>query len=217
MVEAFDPAMGRGYRIGDLVDVPGASVTQCLSNYGHINRILRWKATLMVQDPEGNDSLRNGAGLRFTVLAKMENELIPRTCFVTVGDAQVIYAPGRSISIQAANPQAFELQAHYQLDEYAGGLSEWEDNQVFPALAAEADMALPNFCDSFEVFSPGATAPAPRLRGYGPGGTLVYDEVLAVPRSGEIPRIPGVDYTLSPSGGGGGGPQSHIILYNCVG
>ena len=214
LMTAFDPAMGRGYRIGNAVAVPGASVTACLSNYGHPDRIMRWKVTLMVQDPDGNDVLRNGAGLRFTFLAKMENELIPRTAFVSVGNSVVLYAPGRSISMQVAHPQSFALEAHYQLDEYAGGLAEWEDNQFFDKLIVESDMGLPNFCDTFQVFSPGTGAPAPRLRGYGPGGTLVYEEVLAVPRSGIIPRIPQVDYTLGPTGAVA---QDHMILYNCVG
>ena len=152
--------------------------------------------------------------MRFRVFAKMENELIPRTCFVTTGNAQVIYAPGRSLEITADNPQAFDLQAHYSLDEYAGGLSEWEDRQLITGMVAETDLELPNFCARFEVFSPGAAAAPPSVKGYGPGGVLVYEEVLAVPRSGEIPIIPQLDYTISPTGVPA---QSHVVLYECVG
>jgi len=228
----FDPALGRGYRIGDHKPVPAYSGFQVgvgtqlvppvvLADYGSPNRVHRWKVTVHVADPDGNDAPRSGAGLRFTILAKMENELIPRRCFVTVGSSQVLYAPGRSIRILALNPMDFQLEAHYNLDEFAGGLSTWEDMQYFGgsnpfsgALAAEADLNLPPFCSSFEVFSPGAGAPAPRLRAYGPGGVVVYDEVLTVPASGEIERIPNVDYTLDITGAA---PQTHMVLYQCTG
>jgi len=221
--------MGRGYRIGDFKAVParagfaasppGSGLVDpvVLVDNGEINIIRRWKVTLSCQDPEGNDPTRSGAGLRFTVLAKMENERIVRRCFTTTNQSAVIYAPGRSIRVLALNPNNFELEAHYQIDEFTAGLSDWKDQQFFggvDALTGETDLSVPPFCDTFEVFSPGAGSPPPRIRGYGPGGVVAYDEVLTVPRSGEIKRIPNLDYTLSPTGAA---PQTHIVLYECTG
>jgi len=213
--------MGRGYRIGNFTPVPagagmpGSGVEAVtIVNHGEVNRIGRWKITMMVKDPEGNDVGKDGAGLRFTTIAKMENEIIPRTCFVTLGDAQVIYAPGRSLEVLAFNPMAIDLVAHWNIDEVTAGLARWEDSQfldfgVIPAV--ETDVATPPFCGSFEVFGNTGDA-SPTLKGYAPGGSLVYTEILAVPRSGTIPRIPGLDFTITPGAG-----TKHVIYFVCDG
>jgi hypothetical protein len=217
--QRWDPALGRGYRIGNANAVPsGAGILNSgiepvtLVNHGEVNRIGRWKVTLMVKDPAGNDVTRDGVGLRFVVTARMENDIIPRTCFVTLGDAQVIYAPGRAMEVIAINPSAIDLEAHWNIDEVTAGLSRWEDVQVFDALGGETDLELPPFCGSFEVFGVMGQA-APMLRGYGPGGTLLYSEIIGSPRSGPIPRIPSIDFTLQ----SGAPPTQHTVLFVCDG
>lgn len=217
----FDPAAGRGYRIGNQVVVPagagfGVEPPVVLANHGDPAKIFRWKVILHTVLPEGGvDPVNAGCGLRFIVRPRMENDDIPRTCFVTLDDAQHIYASGRSLSVFAFNPNAFDLTAHISLDEYVGGLSIWEDVTLFEnTLVAEVPLDFPPFCSRFQITSPGAAAPAPRIRGYAPGGVLVYDETLAVPRSGLVDRVPDLDYTIAPTGGA---PQSHAILFHCDG
>jgi len=192
-----------------------------LADYGWQNRILRWKVTLHVKIPAGStDPVKDGRGLRFQVTSKMENERITRQCFVTVDNAQVIYAPGRSIRISVQNPEDLPvegLEAHWQVDEFAAGLSTWEDVSTFPGLVAEVPLIIPNFCDTFEVFSPGSAAPPARIRGYGPGGVLYYDEVVSTPRSGSVDVVPRLDYTITPTAGGGAGPQDNVVVFNCEG
>jgi hypothetical protein len=220
----FDPAMGRGYRIGNLQVVPALAGFPAfmgalnppviLVNHGEVNEVKRWKVTLHVTDPEGNVPSMHGSGLRFSVLSKMENDLIPRRIFISVGNARVLYAPGRSLEVLGINPNAYALTAHWQIDEYTAGLAEWEDQDVFAALAVETVLSIPPFCLSFTVYAPGAAAPAPRLRGYGPTGIVVYDEVLSVPVSRAVECVPNLVYTIAPVGMN---PQVHAIRYKCLG
>jgi len=217
--------MGRGYRIGDQRTisagagfpgvVPGIiNPAVALANYGQPHEFRRWKVTLHVADPDGNTPALQGSGLRFTVTAKMENEIIPRRVFISVGDAQVIYAPGRSIEILGLNPNTFDLRAHWQVDEETAGLSTWEDREIFTALSAETVLDIPPFCDHFQIYSPGAAAPSARVRGYATGGTVAFDSIVAVPDSGDLSRVPDLLYTITPTGAA---PQVHAVRYQCVG
>lgn len=217
----FDPAAGRGYRIGNQLVVPagagfGGAPAVVMANHGDPSKIFRWKVILHTSLPTGvADPVNAGSGLRFLIRARMENDDIPRTCFVTLDDAQHIYASGRALEVLAFNPNAFELTAHISLDEYVGGLSIWEDVTIFENnLVAETELVFPPFCSRFQVMSPGAAAPAARIRGYAPGGVVVYDDTLAVPRSGLIDRIPDLDYTIAPTGAV---PQSHAVMFHCDG
>lgn len=218
----FDPAMGRGYRIGDTVGIPpGTGVAigsepKLIVNHGDISKVSRWKVTLTVTDPANNAPARDGARLRFVVTGKMENDTIPRRITVTLGQSGVIYTPGRSVTVAAYNPLPYALHADWQIDEVTAGISRWEDSEVLTAIDAGAEHVLdiPPFCTTLEVFA-GAGTPAPTLRGY-QGATIVnalYTEVLAVPRSGTIQVTPGLDYTLE----SGGLNQAYIVFYACFG
>lgn len=214
---SFDPAMGRGYRIGNRILIPaGAGVTAGtrpiqLANHGWQDQLYRWKITMgteadTVLPPD------TGAHLRYTALAKMENDLIPRTISVGPGEAGVLYAPGRALDLLVSNPSPFDLWANFSLDEASSGLADWADRETFIAIAAAQDMNPPTFCDTFKVYSVTGGNP-PLVQGFDDLGNLVYSEVLAVPRSAEIDRIPGIRYTIAPAGGVG----TYVIYYNCLG
>lgn len=216
----FDPALGRGYRIGQRLIVPANSgffpgtPPTVLANHGDPEKIFRWKVTCYVTMPDGvADPVQQGSGLRFVVRAKMENDNIPRTAFVTLGDAQALYAPGRSLSVLAFNPNPYDLIAEVALDEYVGGISVWEDTLLYDNLTAETELVFPPFCSRFQVFSR-AGAAAAEIRAYDPSGAIVYSEVLATPRSGMLDRLPNTDYTIRPSTPG---PQVHQVLFVCDG
>jgi hypothetical protein len=179
---SFDPAAGRGYRIGNQMTVPaGAGFNGQppvnVANHGAADVIARWKVTFYVRDPAGSDSSQQGSRLRIVTLSKMENDEIPRRCTVTLDDAQVIYAPGRALQIFAFNPMPFDLVIEYNLDEVTAGLSRWEDVEFFrfnaattPKIAAapyvpnpptglpahdpfEVALDIPPFCSGFAVYS----------------------------------------------------------------
>ncbi len=216
----FDPALGRGYRIGQKLVVPaGAGLNPwapptVLANHGDPEKIFRWKVTCYVTMPDGvADPPLTGAGLRFVVRARMENDNIPRTAFVTLGDAQALYAPGRSLSVLAFNPNPFDLVAEVALDEYVGGISVWEDTLLYEDLAAETELVFPPFCSRFQVFSR-STGGTCEVRAYAPSGAIVYNEVLGIPRSGMLDRLPNTDYTIRPTGVG---LQTHQVLFVCDG
>jgi hypothetical protein len=213
-----EPAIGRGYRTGHHLTVPAlagsAMPAVLLANLAHIEKVTPFKLTLGTSDDEGNDpGIADGALLRFFVSHSIENDRFHRVVDVTVGNAQVIYVTARSIKVEVENEQAFTLQADMALDEASPGVSVWYVQERFPALGVEVAMDIPPFCQEFRVYTPTGVAPA-RLRGYAPGGTLFVDQNLTVPSSGEIQRIPGLDYTLTASAGG---PTAHIVNYSCFG
>jgi len=210
-----DPAMGRGYRIGDQRVVPAGATGFSIHNHGLVDHYYRWKVKLACSFPTGvPDPATDGMRLRFHIFGKAENDRIEHRVSVSPNDAQVVYVHGRSVEILCDNPTTVPLVAQYNLDEAAPGLSTWEDMEFFTALAVETPLDIPPFCDAFVVLSPGAAAPAPRIRGYLPGGVVGYDEVLAVPRPLAIPRTPNLDYTIAPTGAV---PQVHTVHYQCVG
>lgn len=218
----FDPALGRGYRIGDTTPVPaGAGVTAgvppvLLVNHGDVSKISRWKVSLSVTDPNHNAPSLDGARLQFVILGKMENEAVPRRITVTLGQGGVIYAPGRSVTVAAFNSLPYALHAEWQIDEVTAGMSRWEDAEILPNVnvGVEHGLDISPFAGALEVFS-GAGAAAPTLRGYQKAtqAAAIYAEVLAVPRSGVIQITPGLDYTLE-SGGAG---QTYAVYYSCFG
>jgi hypothetical protein len=217
----FDQALGRGYRIGDATRVPaqagfGVNPPVLVANHGNAAGISRWKATLFTTDPEGNAGANDGARLRFVVTGKMENEIIPRRALVTRGEASVIYAPGRSISIAVYNPMDYALYAQWQIDEATAGISRWEDGEIFASIDinTEYPLDIPPFCQSIQVFSGGGVS-APTLRGYQQSTQIapVYVEVVTVPRSEPIPVVPGLSYTIE----AGGLSQTYAVYYACFG
>ena len=219
LLPQMDPAMGRGYRIGQLRICPAlAGVAPgieplLLANHAHPEVVTPFKAILGVLDEAGNDpGPMDGSFLRFLVRSSVENDRISRVVDVTTGNSQVIYVTGRSIRITVLNPQNFDLQAQMAMDEWQPGVSAWFTNQFFPGLAVETPIQAPPFCTQFKVYTPQGMA-APRLRGYAPGPILVVDQVLLVPNSDDIERIPGVDYTLAPTAPG----SNHAINFQCFG
>ena len=217
-MQIHDPAMGRGYRIGNAQVVPANTAESnavCLINHGQANKIGRWKVSINVQDPEGNDVALSGAGLAFILRVRMENDDIPRTTFVGIGGGMVIYAPGRSINLVAYNPYDIDLTAHWNIDEVTAGISVWEDRDIFvgsTALTAETTLTLPPFCTYLEAFTT-SLGSAPTLKGYANGGTVVYQEVLSIPRSSKIQIVQGLEYTITPGHSG----QELAVLYTCQG
>lgn len=215
--QRHDPAFGRGYRIGNKNTVP-ANTPQAnpvgLINFGKPDVVGRFKITLNVQDPTSAEPANTGAGLRFQIIAQMENDKIPRTCFVSVGGGQVLYVPGRSLNVVAWNPYAIGLEAHWNIDEVVAGISVWEDVDLFvdsTALTVEAALDLPTFCTGFEVFTISG-GPAPTIRGYS-NTQQVFRETVTAGRSGRIPVVPGFDYTIEP----GVNPQNVAVVYTCQG
>ena len=230
-MRAFDPAMGRGYRIGDSVVIPalagfpGGPDAVRIVNHGDANRISRWKITLNTSDPNANDTdLRRGSSLQYRITASMENEVIPRRATVTVNDSQVVYAPGRTIEILAFNRMPWGLVAQYSLDEVTAGMSRWKDAENFEIglLTTEPGgqefaMDFPPFCSAFEVFTK-STNPGATVRAYNGVGTMVYSETVAAPRSNLIIRIPGCDYTIEPpSNNMGHTTAAYSVYYTCDG
>ena len=217
----FDQAMGRGYRIGDSVLIPAqagfsGNPPVLIANHGNVGSVSRWKATLSTTDPDGNAGANDGARLRFVVTGKMENEIIPRRTLVTLGEASVVYAPGRSISIAVYNPMNYSLYAQWQIDEATAGVSRWEDSEIFSSIDSNTEYTLdvPTFCQTLQIFSAGGVS-APTLRGYQRSTQLapVYVEIVTVPRSEAIPVVPGIDYTLE----AGGLNQTYAVYYACFG
>ena len=205
------------YKIGDQVLVPALSgvggTPTLLRNFFLPDRILRWKAVLSVELPDGVTLPANtSGGLRFRVTSRMGNEIQARTAFVGVGNAVVLYAPGRSLEIVAINPSAVTpFMAHYGTDEATAGFSPWEDFESFAAgdVVAETELTMQRFCREIEIFSVNG-APAPTLRGYDQTGTAVYLDVLPVPKSGRISASPNFRYTIQGAG-------AYTVLYHMLG
>lgn len=222
LFSAVDHGLGRGYRIGDQVRVPALAGTgspappaQMLVNHGMADHVYRWKISLYVSvPPDVTDVPLSGLCLQFRIFGKAENDRIQRRPSVSSEDGQVIYVHGRSLYMEAINPQSVDLIAHYNLDEASPGLATWMDQQTFSALTAETPLDVSPFAQSITVLSPGSAGPSPVIRGYADGGVLVYEETLPRPRSAALPRVPCLDYTIAPIGAG---PQAHIVSYQCVG
>lgn len=151
-----DPAMGRGYRIGNQRTVPAGATGFSIANHGLIDHYYRWKVTLGVAIPPGVvDPPTDGMRVRFHIFGKAENDRIEHRASVSPTDGQVVYVTGRSIEILADNPGAIPLIAQYNLDEASPGLSTWEDMEFFTALTAETPLDLSPFTDAIVVLSPG--------------------------------------------------------------
>lgn len=210
---ALDPAMARGYRIGDTKTVANGA-TELLANHGHQDHYFRWKVTLGVRDADGVAYTPNTAYTAlFNVLIKVENDRILRRCAVPRGGGQVLYAPGRFIDVSVTNAGSQPLQIDYNLDEATPGLSSWSWFEDLAGVVAETELDVPEFCTSAQIFTPTGSAGF-TLRGYGATGALVYFETLFVPRSGEIALAPGLLYTVQNVGPGA---QDGHIHYRCVG
>jgi hypothetical protein len=220
---SFDPAAGRGYRIGDQKLVPAGSGFNGVppvnvANHGAADVIARWKVTFYVRDPAGSDSAQLGSRLRIVTLSKMENDEIPRRCTVTLDDAQVIYAPGRALQIFAYNPMPFDLVIEYNLDEVTAGLSRWEDVEFFRF----DTLTTGPCCDGVGVFAPN---PPTGLPAHDPdeqpldippfcSGFAVYSDQQSpafstgVPATGIFPNLP----LIRGYGRGGGIVYQDILL-----
>lgn len=212
---AFDPAMGRGYRIGvNRVIEAGADNLQ-VHNAGMLDQFFRWKVSLSVQQAPGTTPPAATAHfLTITVRGASENDQIDQVVQVPLGGAQVVYCVGRALSIIVDNPTDLDLVLNYRLDEATPGLSSWTTTQAISGSAGtELELALPNFTNTLQVYSP-STGPTWVLRGYDLTGALVYDEVLTAPRSAAIPVLPTLAYTLEPNIGAA---VPANVLYQCAG
>jgi hypothetical protein len=227
MSSASAPGFGspaeRSYQYGGsqiVLPSPMAQPNQMLFEVGDKGKFSRWKISLSVGNPPDPSVVPPafpiaapalGVGLRISVTARSESDVIARRVFITRNDAAVIYAHGRSLRVEANNSTIYSLQAQWGLDPGAPGLSAWSDREQFTIAAVRA-LNISPFCYSFIVLCPTGTA-APTLTGLDDTGAVVYSEVLAVPRSAEIVRCPGMRYSLTP----GGGAATFTVLYRCAG
>lgn len=209
---AFDPRMGRGYATGNLVELaPGE--TKPLSNHGQIDGFFRWKVSLNVIAVDGETYDPNTAyPVSVTVTGKNENDAIERDTIVGLGRGQVIYVPGRSLSILATNPTDKTLAIQYSLDEATPGLSAWTTDEPIE-IDGEYALNIAAFSTTLQVLTD-ATSTGWTLRGYDQTGALIYEEVLTAPRSGQIPVAPSLYYTLEPANAG---TWTGLVVYQCVG
>ncbi len=203
------------YRLGNKVSVPANTPVVSATIVGSSQKYNRYKITIAALTPEGETlSATDARFLDWELLCTVENDRITRSGRLSaVNGAQVVYAGGYAIDLRVGNPTAQDLDLHWSVDEDVAGLAKWEDAEEFLNLAIETVLAIPPFCDSLYVFSPGAAAIAPRLRGYNSTGTLMFDEVLPTPRSAEIQLTPGMLYTITPAAG----VSTHAVLYTCIG
>lgn len=211
----FDPAMGRGYRIGDFVVIPPNTYNHTLVNHGSTNLFFRWKVTLYADSaPDGIYAANTSYYLTVRIAPKAENDEITRVVQIQRGGTQIVYGPGRTLVVTVDNPTNQPLVIHYNLDEATPGLSPFRGNAELLADAGVAEELLPPpFATDLQLFGvAGGTGWI--LRGWNLSGTLVYEEVLAVPRSASIPILPTLRYTLEPAVGLA---QTAVIQYSCVG
>lgn len=200
-----------GYRLGDTVVVPGggdgvAGPDTLVAWVGTVQRLRRFKIQLQVRalaqavidDAEGDHVV-------FTIESRTENDTITRTVTIRKGGAAVIYTPGRALKITAngySETTDGAFQVSYSLDEAEAGISEWETIQEIRVAASVSPtvntLVIPPFAKTLEVLT-SYVNPSPTLFGYyyEANGTASYVEMLAVPRSGQIPIAPNLSYTLS--------------------
>lgn len=195
---------------------------QIVGPIGDASVYSRWKIALRVADPDNNFPSTAadpwGVGIEFRVAAVVENEEIIRVCRVGKDSSEIIYVNGHSLVITANNPFPNALTVHYSLDDQASGLSLWQMSQQLPFVDSVdgALLTLPNFCNSFYVFLKNYNDPSLLLEAFIGQNNLVYSEILAGPRSAEIPVIPGAAYRvkrLVP----GAGTQYVTVLFECGG
>ena len=177
----------------------------------------RYRIMLRVTDPSGG-AAGEPRGIRFQVLASLENDTIVRSVFVGAaqGGVTTIYAEGRTLQITGENLANAVLQVNVSIDEAdpnAPGFTTWRAVQYMEHIAAPTALNVPPFCRAIVVLSPTGT-PAPTLTGNNGVAVTDYSEALAVPRTTEIPLNPGLFYLLTPAGGA---PRSHVIHYLCEG
>jgi hypothetical protein len=196
--------------------------------FGAQSSISRWKVIIAATAPAGTVLPAFGfVGLRFFVRSDFGGEFIPRRCFVRAGVAdagndeftplavvggQTLYVPGRSLLIEAVNPNAFPVFAQYGTDEATAGFSFWTDFEQITT-AVEVALDLPSFTHTFTVNGLD-TAAAPMIRGYSAAGTLIFQQLLTTGQSIDIRNNNGLLYTIQPAIGPA---ATYHVLYNCIG
>lgn len=209
---SFDPAMGRGYRAGDQVVVP-AGESKTLVNHGLIDGFFRWKISLYAEEADGAVyDATTAYVLSVDVVGKNENDAIPRNTLVGLGRGQVLYVPGRSLSVLVTNPTDQDIKVHFSLDEATPGLSAWTtDEQITTDLETPLDVAA--FANGVQLYGLNGGSQW-MLRGYDTSGALAYNEILSVPRSSAVAIVPSFFYTIAPVSVG---THTCTVVYSCVG
>lgn len=152
--------------------------------------------------------------LTLRAVAKNENDDIVHLVQIPLGGAQIVYAPGRTLTVLVDNPTDQPLTLHYNLDEATPGLSPYTSAaSITGSAGTETDLNIPTFCSSL-IMCGVSGGIGWTLRGYDLTGALVYSEVLPVPRSSTIPLLPTLQYTIEPVAGVG---QVAQFLYQCLG
>lgn len=212
----------KNYIQGNRVELLAATPNQqIIGPIGDVATYSRWKIALRVADPDNNFPSTAadpwGVGIEFRVLAVCENEEIIRTCRVGKDSSEIIYVNGHSLVITANNDFNSPLTVHYSLDDQASGLSLWQMSQQLPFVDTTdgALLNLPAFCNSFYVFLEDYTDPSVLLEAFIGQNNRVYSEVLAGPRSAEIPVIPGAAYRVKRLAASG--TQYVTVLFECGG
>ena len=212
-----DPALNRGYRIGDDVEVAanagvGGVPRTLLVQHGQ-QQLVRWKVILRVEDLLNSVPAGQNNFVRFHIENRAENELIRRQVSVSVGQATYLYVIGRSVKIEAENQIAGPLTVHYQLDEEASGIARWRDVQFVAAIPVGAyELVIPPFCTSFTLLATDTDAITLEAS---IGATLLYRESITGPTPVTRSVIPGARYTITPGAGDDGVPW--LIIYDCLG
>lgn len=200
--------------VSAIVPSTGTPVTVVPSTGSQVQQ--RYRISLRVVDTTGGVGLTVLRGVRFFVATSLENEQIIRRVFVPASGATTLFVEGRTLGITAESFSSVNLQVHVSVDEDDGsssGFSTWTDVQVMQDIAVTTSLDIPPFCQSFILLSPTGT-PAPTLTGFSSAGIISYSEVIAVPRSTEIPHTPGLFYQLTPVAGA---PRQHVVHYTCEG
>ena len=147
---------------------------------------------------------RTGVGLTFICKSSIQSEQTIRRIFVGAGESTVLYIPARSLNIEAVSNETVDLRADYGISQGVPGMSTWFSREIIAA-GGETDIQPPSFAKALYVFGTAAST----LRGYGPGGVLLFTTPVAA-GSQAFSRVPGISLTLESPGGS-------TIMYSCSG
>lgn len=207
-----------GYLIAGKTPVPAGTRRLSLTNIPR-QGTMRAKISFHTAAPSGVVvPVRTGISLTYEIQSSTSGDEFQRFVTVSVGDGQTLFVPARGLTLFVSNSTPYDLDANFTVDEHGGGgIGFWSVTQILQDIVAETALNIPPFTQSFEVF--GLPFVPPTLTGYGPTlvPTVMYQEPLAAPRSGPIPRVQNIDYTLTPFGPPGGVPRTYVVRYQCQG